>query len=85
MNQFCRDALHFYELMVFQVTPNGSTYVIRLYMLFVEWKMSPPTPKEFSWFYTLKANKGDQGFYYFAKRAANGLQVATKIRESLDN
>ena len=47
--------------------------------------MSPPTPEEFSWFYTLKANKGDQGFYYFGKRAAKGLQVVTKIRESLGN
>ena len=47
--------------------------------------MSPPTPKEFSWFYTLKANKGDQWFYYFAKLAANGLQAVTKIKESLGN
>ena len=47
--------------------------------------MGPLTLEEFSWFYTLKANKGDQGFYYFAKRAAKGLQVVTKIRESLGN
>ena len=43
--------------------------MIKLYVLFVEQKMSPPTPEEFSWFYTLKANKGDQVFSYFAKRA----------------
>ena len=43
------------------------------------------TLEEFSWFYTLKANKGDQGFYYFVKRVAKGLQAVTKIRESLGN
>ena len=45
--------------------------------------MSPRTPEEFSWFYTLKGNKGDQGFYYFAKRAVKGLQVATKLGKVL--
>ena len=47
--------------------------MIGLYVLLMEQKMSPPTPEEFSWFYTLKANKGDQGFYYFAKKAAKRL------------
>ena len=59
--------------------------MIELFDLFMEHKMGSPTPEEFAWFYTLKANKGDQGFYYFAKRAANGLQDVTKIRESLGN
>ena len=47
--------------------------------------MFPSTPKEFSWFYTLKANKGDMGFYYFAKWVVKGLQAITKIKESLGN
>ena len=51
----------------------------------MEHKMSPPTLEEFSWFYTLKANNGDQGFYYFLKRAAKGRQAVTKIKESLGN
>ena len=67
------------------MTPNGWAYMIGLYALFVEWKMSLTTHEELSWFYTLKANKGDHGFYYFKKRAAKGLQVVTKIRESLGN
>ena len=59
--------------------------MIGLYMLFVERKMSPSTPEEFYWFYILKANKGDHGFYYFAKKAVKGLQAVTKIKESLGN
>ena len=59
--------------------------MIGLYVLFMEHKMSPPTLEEFSWFYTLKANNGDQGFYYFLKRAAKGRQAVTKIKESLGN
>ena len=56
LNQFFRDVIYYYGLIVFQVTPNGWAYMIWLYVLFVERKMSPPTPEEFSWFYTLKAN-----------------------------
>ena len=67
------------------MTPNGWAHMIGLYVLFMEQKMSPPTLEEFSWFYTLKANKGNQLFYYFVKRAAKGLQVVIKIRESLGN
>ena len=85
LNRFFRDVLRYYFLIMFQVTPNKWAHMIMLFGLFMERNMGPPTPKEFSWFYTLKANKSDQGFYYFAKRAAKGLQAFTKIRESLGN
>ena len=47
--------------------------------------MGPPTAVEFTWFYSIKANKNDEGFYYFAKRPTKGLQAVTKIKESLGN
>ena len=47
--------------------------------------MNPPSPKEFSWFYTLKSSKGNLGFYYFGKRATRNVQVITKIKESFGN
>ena len=47
--------------------------------------MAPLTLEEFSWFYNLKSNKGDLGFFYFAKWAVKGVQVVTKIKESLGN
>ena len=47
--------------------------------------MDPPSSEEFSWFYTLKSNKGDLGFYYFAKQVTKDVQVVTKIKESLGN
>ena len=47
--------------------------------------MASSTPEEFLWFYTLKANKSDLGFYYFAKWAVKGVQAITKIKESLGN
>ena len=60
--------------------------MIGLFVLFVERKMVPPTPEEFLWFYTLKANKSNLGFFfYFAKKMAKGVQVVTKIKESLGN
>ena len=85
LNQFFKDVLQYYKITVFLVTPNGWAHMIGLYVLFVERKMSPLTVEELSWFYTLKANKGDQGFYYFVKRTTKGLQAITKIRESLGN
>ena len=48
LNKFFRDILRFYGLTVFQVTPNGWAYMIGLYMLFVEQKMTPLTPEKFS-------------------------------------
>ena len=67
LHRFFRDILCFYELTMFQVTPNGWSYMIRLFVLFAKRKMAPPTLEEFSWFYTLKSNNGDLEFFYFAK------------------
>ena len=47
--------------------------------------MTPSTPEEFSWFCTLKANKGDLGFFYFAKRVVKEVQAVTKIKKSIGN
>ena len=41
--------------------------------------MGPPTVAEFTWFYFVKSNKNDEGFYYFTKRPSKGLQAVTKI------
>ena len=38
---------------------------------------------EFAWFYSVKSNKNDEGFYYFAKRPTKGLPAVVKIRENL--
>ena len=56
----------------------------RLFGLFVERRMGPPTTAEFAWFYSVKSNKNDEGFYYFAIRPSKGLQAVTKIKDSLD-
>ena len=39
--------------------------------------------EEFAWFYLLKSNKNDKGFYYFSKRLAKGLQDVVKIRDNM--
>ena len=35
--------------------------------------MGPLIAAEFTWFYSVKANKNNKGFYYFAKRSLKGL------------
>ena len=57
--------------------------MIRLFGLFAEQGMGPPAAKEFAWFYSVKSNKNDEGFYYFAKRPTKGLQAVVKIRDNL--
>ena len=47
--------------------------MIRLLGMFEEHIMGPPTIEEFFCFYSVKSNKNDEGFYYFAKRLAKGL------------
>ena len=51
--------------------------------LFTEHRMGPPTAEVFAWFYSVKSNKNDEGFYYFAKRPAKGLQAIVKIKGNL--
>ena len=70
--QCFRNIINFYGLTVFQVTPNGWVHMIGLFILFTEKKMDPPSPKKFSWFYTLKLSKGDLGFYYFCQASDQG-------------
>ena len=57
--------------------------MIGLFGLLMEHGIGPPTAAEFTWFYSIKGNKNDESFYYFAKRPAKGLQAITKIKESL--
>ena len=45
--------------------------------------MGPPTAEEFAWFYSVKSNKNDEGFYYFSKRPIKGLQAVVRIRDNL--
>ena len=57
--------------------------MIGLYGLFVEQGLGPPTVEEFTWFYSVKSNKGDDGFYYFSKRPAKGLHAVVQIRDNM--
>ena len=82
---FFMEVLKHFGLTVFQVTPNGWAHMIGLFGLFVERGIGPPTTTEFTWFYSIKSNKNDEGFYYFAKRVTKRLQAVAKIKESLGN
>ena len=82
---FFVEVIKHFGLTMFQVTPNGWAHMIRLFGLFAERGMASSTAVEFTWFYSIKANKNDEGFYYFAKRPTKGLRAITKIKESLGN
>ena len=83
LNPFFIEVLRYFGLTVFQITPNGWAHMIGLFGLFTEQVMGPPTAEEFAWFYSVKSNKNDEGFYYFAKRPVKGLQAVVKIRDNL--
>ena len=83
LNPFFVEVLKYFGLTVFQITPNGWAHMIGLFGLFAEHRMGPPTADEFAWFYSMKSNKNDKGFYYFAKMPTKGLQAIMKIRDNL--
>ena len=83
LNRFFVEVLWYFSLIVFQITPNGWAHMIELFGLFVKQGMGPPTAEEFAWFYSMKRNKNDKGFYYFSKRSAKGLQAVMRIRDNL--
>ena len=83
LHLYFRSILNYYNLTVFQVTPNRWANMRGLFVLFVEQKMEPPTPKEFSWFCTLKSCQSYLGFYYFSKQASNDIWAIIKIKETL--
>ena len=58
--------------------------MIGLFGLFTEHGIGPPTAEEFAWFYSIKSNKNDEGFYYFSKRLAKRLQAIMKIKDNLE-
>ena len=57
--------------------------MIRLFGLFAEHRMGSCTVEEFAWFYSIRSNKNDEGFYYFAKRPVKRLQAIVKIKDNL--
>ena len=83
LHPFFVEVFEYFGLTLFQITPNGWTHMIGLFDLFAKHGMGPPTATKFAWFYSVKGIKNDEGFYYFAKRSAKGLQAITKIKESL--
>ena len=62
---------------------NEQILKIRLFALFIERKMVPPIPKEFSWFYTLKSNKGDLGFFYLPSGRSGESRSLPRLKRVL--
>ena len=83
LNSFFIEVLWYFGLTVFQITPNGWAHMIGLFGLYADQGIGPPTTEEFTWFYSVKSNKKDEGFYYFAKRLEKGLQAVVRIRDNL--
>ena len=83
LHSFFVEVLEYFGLTVFQITPNGWPHMLGLFGLFEEHGMGLPTAEEFAWFYLVKSNKNDEGFYYFTQRPAKGLQAIVKIKDNL--
>ena len=83
LNPFFVAVLRYFGLTVFQITPNGWAHMIRVFGLFVEKRLGLPSVEEFAWFYSVKRNKGDNGFYYFSKRPAKGLHAVVHIKDNM--
>ena len=83
LNPFFVAILRYFGLTIFQIMPNGWAHMIGLFGLFVQKRLGPPSVEEFTWFYLVKSNKGDDGFYYFSKRPAKGLHTVVHIKDNM--
>ena len=57
--------------------------MIRLFGLFAKRGMGPPAAAEFTWFYSVKANKNDDGFYYLLRDQQRGYRPLIKSKRAL--
>ena len=57
LHHFIVKVLKYFELTMFQITPNGWAHMTGLFGLFTKHGMSPPTTTKFAWFYSVKGNK----------------------------
>ena len=62
---YFRSILHYYNLMVFQVKPNGWAHMIGLFILFIEWKIDHPLWRSFLGFTPSSLGKATLGFISF--------------------
>ena len=63
LHPFFIEVLEYFGLTVFQITPNRWAQMIGLFGLFDEHGMSPSTAVKIAWFYSIKGNKNNEGFY----------------------
>ncbi|PON76681.1 hypothetical protein PanWU01x14_033670, partial [Parasponia andersonii] len=68
LHPYIKSIIDYYGVVPFQLTPNTYRYMVGLYILYHKLGLeTTPSPEEFAWFYQVKSNPSDLGFFYASK------------------
>ncbi|PON48936.1 hypothetical protein PanWU01x14_233370, partial [Parasponia andersonii] len=62
-----KSIIDYYGVVPFQLTPNIYRYMVGLYILYHKLGLDSPSLEEFAWFYQVKSNPSDLGFFFASK------------------
>ncbi|PON72087.1 hypothetical protein PanWU01x14_069290, partial [Parasponia andersonii] len=75
LHPYIKSIIDYYEVVPFQLTPNTYRYMVGLYILYHKLGLETPSPEEFAWFYQVKSNPSDLGFFYASKWSNQAIKT----------
>ncbi|PON48309.1 hypothetical protein PanWU01x14_238380 [Parasponia andersonii] len=85
LHPYIKSIIDYYGVVPFQLTPNTYRYMVGLYILYHKLGLETPSPEEFAWFYQVKSNPSDFGFFYTSKWSNQAIKTIYGVRNNMGN
>ncbi|PON75199.1 hypothetical protein PanWU01x14_045510 [Parasponia andersonii] len=79
LHPYIKSIVDYYGVVSFQLTPNIYRYMVGLYILYHKLGLESPIPEEFAWFYQVKSNSSDFGFFYASKWSNQAIKTVHRV------
>ncbi|PON71699.1 hypothetical protein PanWU01x14_071540 [Parasponia andersonii] len=83
LHPYIQSVIDYYGVVPFQLTPNTYRYIVGLYILYHKLGLETPSPEEFAWFYQVKSNPSDFGFFYASKWSNQAIKTIYGVRNNM--
>ncbi|PON52242.1 hypothetical protein PanWU01x14_210840 [Parasponia andersonii] len=83
LHPYIKSIIDYYGVVPFQLTPNTYRYMVGLYILYYKLGLETPSPEEFAWFYQVKSNPSDFGFFYASKWSNQAIKTIYGVRNNM--
>lgn len=83
LHPYIKSIVDYYGVVPYQLTPNTYRYMVGLYILYHKLSLGNPTPEEFAWFYQVKSNPSDFGFFYASKWSNQAIKTIHGVRNNM--